>query len=150
MELFTAVLGDADFISMRDIRPQELTGYLQQFTIDFLVIAHPKLPDKDKIVQLLNGLVNAGAGGHSAAAIVAERLNLSKPLSQRQWSVLQYLRNGCTNKQIAEYMNVQPRTVKEWMKDLCLIFFVTNRTELVARFDELNQESSGEATKQEH
>jgi DNA-binding NarL/FixJ family response regulator len=135
---------------MSDIRPKELTRYLQQFTIDYLVIAHPKLPDRDKIVQLLNGLANTGAGERSAATVLAERLNLSKPLSQRQWTVLQYLRNGCTNKQIAQYMNVQPRTVKEWLKNLCLIFFVANRTELVARFDELTQDSSGETAQQGH
>jgi DNA-binding NarL/FixJ family response regulator len=37
---------------------------------------------------------------------------------------------------------VQPRTVKDWLKHLYLLFFVSNRTELVARAIDFSQRPS--------
>ena len=71
--------------------------------------------------------------------LVIDRFALERPLTERQIAVLQYLRNGCTNRKIAEYMGVQPRTVKDWLKHLYLLFFVSNRTQLVAGVFDLSE-----------
>lgn len=55
-------------------------------------------------------------------------------LTGRQTEVLNHLRSGMPNKQIARLLNISERTVKAHVKELMRRFRVTNRTQIVASF----------------
>jgi DNA-binding NarL/FixJ family response regulator len=52
-------------------------------------------------------------------------------LTERQRHVLFYICKGFHNREIADHTGLSPRTVKGCVRDLLLIFDVSNRTELV-------------------
>jgi DNA-binding CsgD family transcriptional regulator len=132
-EAFAAADGDVDFVSLHTTDPEMVEDYRRRFSPDFVVLANEELPDAMPGIHRLRTVVQNTAPQPKAEGILANRSTLERPLTERQIAVLQYLRNGCTNRKIAEYMGVQPRTVKDWLKHLYLLFFVSNRTELVAR-----------------
>jgi DNA-binding NarL/FixJ family response regulator len=123
-----AVYGGVDFVSLDTTDPEIVEDYRRRFSPDFVVLANEQPPDSTADVRPLT------TGGHRSLSegLVVDRFIPERPLTERQVAILQYLRNGCTNKKIAEYMGVHPRTVKEWLKHLYLFFGVSNRTELVA------------------
>lgn len=122
-----------DFIVLHTTDPNVVEEYRSRFSPDFIVLANEKSPAWMEAVRMSQ--LPGGADGLRPQPGEAgrNRIKPERPLSARQIEVLQYLCSGCTNREIAHYMNVQPRTVKEWLKQLYLLFFVSNRTELVAR-----------------
>ena len=136
--------GDVDILSLHTTDPAVVADYRRRFCPDFVVLANEEreLPDPPGTAKLLRAVAETYPVQPGLGVIVAQRLDLGRPLTKRQLELFEYLRNGCTNRKIAEYMHVQPRTVKEWLKELYLVFFVSNRTELVARVDELSHDAS--------
>lgn len=132
--------GNVDFVSLHSSDPGMVEEYRHRFSPDFIILAGAE--------QLTTGGAQSSLMAHigkpedflGLSETIQRRMSLERPLTKKQLELLQYLRNGCTNKAIAEYMHVQPRTVKEWLKELYLLFFVCNRTELVARVAECGQE----------
>jgi DNA-binding CsgD family transcriptional regulator len=132
--------GKVDFVSLHSDDPGLVEEYRDLFSPDFIILAGTNRPQG--IAQRgLAPLTGRRADFIDLAETIARRMSLERPLTKKQLELLQYLRNGWTNKVIAQYMHVQPRTVKEWLKELYLLFFVSNRTELVARVVECSQTS---------
>ena len=136
--------GDVDFVSLHTTDPEIVEEYRRRFSPDFVVLANEGASMGTAGIHRLRTVVDAAFARPKPETAMADRLKLERPLTERQIEVLQYLRNGCTNRKIAEYMCVQPRTVKDWLKQLFLLFFVSNRTELVARVIDLDQTSSAQ------
>ena len=57
---------------------------------------------------------------------------LKAQLSERESTVLQFLVQGLTNKQIAAKLNLQPSTIKQYTSNILSKFNVQSRTEAVA------------------
>src|SRR5574344_1848821 len=55
----------------------------------------------------------------------------SKTLTKRQFEVLKYLGEGCSNKEIAHLLNVSEATIKLHINSLLRIMHVKNRTQAV-------------------
>jgi DNA-binding CsgD family transcriptional regulator len=138
----TEALGEVDFMFLHSTEPDTVTPYLRQFSPNLLILGNCDSRTSDDLIRLVHGATHTEGRHLSLAATITERLKLPRVLTERQAEVLQYLENGCSNKQIAEYMGVQPRTVKEWLTDLYRVFFVSNRTELVGRLNEINRQGS--------
>ena len=138
----TEALGEVDFMFLHSTEPDAVTPYLRQFSPNLLVLGNCDSRTSDDLIRLVHGATDTEGRHISFAATITERLKLPRVLTEKQAEVLQYLENGCSNKQIAEYMGVQPRTVKEWLTDLYRVFFVSNRTELVGRLNEINRQGS--------
>ena len=132
-EALAAVDGDVDFVSLHTTDPEKVEDYCRRFSPDFIVLANEELADATAGIRRLGTVLHSTPKQPKLEGGVVGRFNLERPLTEKQIAVLQYLRNGCTNKKIAEYMGVRPRTVKDWLKHLYLFFSVSNRTELVAR-----------------
>ncbi len=67
------------------------------------------------------------------------RLNVtSRPLTDREVTVLTMVSKGLTNREVGETLAVSPRSVKRILKDLFVHLGVTNRTELTWRVGELH------------
>ncbi len=128
--------GNVDFVSLHSAETSIIEDYRDRFSPDFIILAGPARLTAETAQRALRG---QSADFVGLAETIQRRLSLERPLTRKHLELLQYLRNGCTNKAIAEYMHVKPRTVKEWLKELYLLFFVSNRTELVARVVESSQ-----------
>lgn len=137
-DALTANGSDVDVVLTHSTDSEEIARYKSWFAPDFIVFGQPVADSRPQLLRTrmpTQRATNPMAGRH----------NEDRALTTRQMEVLEYLKNGCTNKQIAGYMNVQPRTVKEWLKELYIMFFVCNRTELVARACEHPHELDGPA-----
>lgn len=138
-QLKQALLND-DPPPIREFHPETIHRDLKSLRPSMAVfILHPN-DNLQEVQSWLNKTFKKNEEREILSIAISKRLNLHKPLTERQITVLNYIRNGCTNKQIADYMEVRPRTVKEWIKDLFLIFDACGRVELVARFDEVNSD----------
>jgi DNA-binding CsgD family transcriptional regulator len=131
-EALAAVDGGLEFVSLQTTDPEVVAEYRRRFCPDFVLLGSEEPPDGTLGIRRLQPLGHCTAKQPESENAVVDRFTLERPLTEKQIAVLQYLRNGCTNRKIAEYMGVQPRTVKDWLKHLYLLFGVSNRTELIA------------------
>ncbi|MDX1983824.1 MAG: helix-turn-helix transcriptional regulator [Bryobacteraceae bacterium] len=75
--------------------------------------------------------------GPVAASSREEAAALRSKLNKRHRDILGLLHCGLQNREIAGQLNLSARTVKAYISQLFMIFDVSNRTELVARVDDL-------------
>ncbi len=140
-------LGEVDFVSVHSTEPEKVLPYWRHFLPHYTIVGSQ---NEDAIKAALGVLRDVTAKETDCAVLAAtitEQLKLDRPLTEKQAEVVRYLANGCSNKQIAEFMRVQPRTVKEWLTELFRIFYVENRTELVGRLNEIHWAESAALVK---
>jgi DNA-binding CsgD family transcriptional regulator len=135
------VYGGVDFVSLHTTDPEIVEDYRKRFSPDFVVLANDNLPDMIAGARRLTTVARHTSTQPAPSGLKVDHFVPERPLTEKQVVLLQYLRNGWTNKRIAEYMGVHPRTVKEWLKHLYLFFGVSNRTELVATVTDFGESS---------
>lgn len=64
-------------------------------------------------------------------ATLASIVTHSQPISSRKLQLLSFLRTGKQNKEIAQSLGIEVRTVKAHLSELFIKFGVSNRTELL-------------------
>ncbi|WP_158790830.1 LuxR C-terminal-related transcriptional regulator [Granulicella sp. L60] len=135
---FKDALGEVDFVSVHSTEPDEVLPYWRHFMPHYTILGSQDEESIKAALEVLRDVAGKEDDCAVLAATITEQLKLDRTLSERQAEIVRYLANGCSNKQIAEFMEVQPRTVKEWLTELFRIFYVGNRTELVGRLNEIN------------
>ncbi len=138
-------LGEVDFVSVHSTEPEEVLPYWRHFLPHYTILGSQDENAIKDALDVLHDVTRKEDDCATLATTITEHLQLPRLLTEKQAEVVRYLANGCGNKQIAEFMQVQPRTVKEWLTELYRIFYVSNRTELVGRLNEINwSETSAE------
>lgn len=107
---------------------QRSRSILQDFAPDFVVCGPQVIPQMNASLDLSRGL---------AAPPREETQAVRAKLNKRHRDILSLLHCGLQNREIAAQLGLSARTVKAYISQLFMIFDVSNRTELVARADDL-------------
>jgi DNA-binding CsgD family transcriptional regulator len=102
-------------------------------------ILHDFAPDLVICDPLVVAQLAAAADGRGpvSASSREEASVLRTKLNKRHRDILSLLHCGLQNREIAMQLSLSARTVKAYISQLFMIFDVSNRTELVARVDDL-------------
>ncbi len=103
---------------------------LQDFAPDYVICGPQVIPQMSQSLDAARGSSIPGASRE-------EVLALRGKLNKRHRDILCLLHCGLQNREIAGQLGLSARTVKAYISQLFMIFDVSNRTELVARVDDL-------------
>lgn len=103
---------------------------LQDFAPDYVICGPQVIPQMTHSLEAARPLAAPAAAREEIQALRAK-------LNKRHRDILGLLHCGLQNREIAEQLGLSARTVKAYISQLFMIFDVSNRTELVARVDDL-------------
>lgn len=109
---------------------QRSKAILQDFAPDYVICGPQVIPQMSNTLEAARGYAPSTSSREETQALRAK-------LNKRHRDILGLLHCGLQNREIAEQLGLSARTVKAYISQLFMIFDVSNRTELVARVDDL-------------
>lgn len=114
-DLFEAIRNGAQGYLLKNLAPEEWTGYLRG-------IMDGDTPISRSLAARILRELSGGAEPHTAS--------LDKTLTEREMEVLQQVAQGCTNKEAAQALHISENTVKNHLKSILSKLRLKNRSQL--------------------